>query len=96
MKQYLIYAWDAVDEQALDRRMTTRPAHLDGARALKANGNFLIGGAMLNETGQMAGSMMVVQFENEAGLQQWLDTEPYIQGKVWDNIRVIPFRVADV
>lgn len=96
MKQYLIYAWDGTDELALDRRMNIRPTHLEGAKALKEKGQFLIGGAMLNEAGQMAGSMMVVQFETEEQLQHWLDHEPYITGKVWENIQVIPFRVANV
>lgn len=96
MKQYLIYAWDGTDELALDRRMNIPPTHLEGDKALKEKGQFLIGGAMLNEAGQMAGSMMVVQFETEEQLQHWLDHEPYITGKVWENIQVIPFRVANV
>jgi uncharacterized protein YciI len=59
---------------------------------IKTRKNFIIGGAMLNDEGKMIGSMMVVQFETKEQLQQWLDTEPYIAGKVWQNIDIRPFK----
>lgn len=96
MQQYVIHAWDGTDEKALERRMAARPAHFDGAKKLKANGNFILGGAMLNKEGKMIGSTMVLQFESKEKLQEWLDTEPYIGEKVWEKIEVHPFRVADV
>ena len=96
MQQYIMYAWDGIDEQALERRMSIRPSHFKNARKLKDNGNFIFGGAMLNDKGKMIGSMMVVQFETKEQLQQWLDTEPYITGKVWEEMKLSPFKVADV
>ena len=96
MQQYIMYAWDGKDGKALERRMSVRPTHFENARKLKANGNFITGGAMLNEEGKMTGSMMVVQFETKEQLQQWLDTEPYITGKVWKKMDLRPFKIADV
>ncbi|MGN6294657.1 MAG: YciI family protein [Chitinophagaceae bacterium] len=96
MQQYLVTAMDGADAAAPDRRATVRPDHFVRARELKASGNFITGGAILNEQGQMIGSMMVVQFNTEQELQAWLNTEPYIMGKVWEKIEVRPFKVADV
>lgn len=96
MQQYLIHAWDGTDEKALERRMAARPAHLDGAKKLKADGNYVLGGAMLSEEGKMIGSTMIVRFDTEAQLRQWLDAEPYITSKVWQKVAVHPFRIADV
>jgi|APTNR8051073442_1049403.scaffolds.fasta_scaffold01507_2 hypothetical protein len=96
MPQYLIYAHDGKDEQALERRLAARAAHLDGIRRLKADGHFLLGGAILNNDGQMIGSTLVMDFPDEAGLQQWLDEEPYIREGVWAEIVVHPFRVAQI
>jgi uncharacterized protein len=96
MQQYLVYAWDGTDEQAMERRMNARPAHFDNSRKIKATGNFVIGGAIMNNEGKMIGSAMVVQFETKEQLQQWVDTEPYITGKVWEKIDIRPFRVAEV
>jgi uncharacterized protein len=96
MLQYVVIAEDGTDEQALSRRMEARPAHLEGARNLKANDQFLIGGAILDDQGTMRGSVMIVQFETEADLNEWLSREPYINGKVWQSIQVKRFKVADV
>lgn len=96
MQQYIMHAWDGTDKQALERRVSIRPAHFESARKLKANGNFIIGGAMLNDEGKMIGSTMVLQFETKEQLQHWLDTEPYITGRVWEKMDLRPFKVADV
>ena len=96
MKQYVIIARDGKDEKALDRRMETRPVHLAGARQLKTDNHFVLGGAMLNGAGQMEGSVMIVQFETEEQFQTWYNNEPYITAGVWKTIEVKPFRVAEV
>ena len=96
MNQYLITAYDGTDENAFERRMNVRPFHLEGAKKLKENGNFIIGGAMLNEEGKMIGSTMILQFESPAALQNWMDNEPYIQQKVWVKFEVKAFRVANI
>ncbi|GEO05898.1 hypothetical protein AAE02nite_35620 [Adhaeribacter aerolatus] len=96
LKQYFITAYDFTDPEALNRRMAARPAHLEGARKLKQSGNFIIGGAILSPEGKMIGSSLLMQFATEAELQQWLDAEPYITGKVWDKVEIKPFRVADI
>jgi len=96
MQQYIVYGWDGVDELALERRMKARPGHFVRAKQLKADGHFILGGAMLDEQGKMIGSTMVVQFANEEGLQDWLKTEPYVEGKVWEKVDIRAFRVAEV
>ena len=97
MLQYLVTAYDdATDPHSPGRRMEVRPHHLEGAARLRATNNFIIGGAILDESGRMTGSVMIVQFETEAALHEWLRNEPYITGKVWNTVEVKPFRVADV
>lgn len=94
--QYVIHAYDHTDANALDRRMAARPAHFDYARQLKANGQFVLGGALLDADGQMIGSMLLLDLESEAQLDTYLKTDPYIVQGVWDKIDVKPFRRADV
>ncbi len=96
MNQYLIIAQDGKDGEALNRRKQVRPLHLAGAKKLKENNNFVIGGAMLDDEGNMRGSIMIVQFETQDEFQKWYDNEPYITGGVWREIELKPFRVADV
>jgi uncharacterized protein YciI len=96
MNQYLITAYDYTDEGALQRRMNVRPHHLDSIRELKASGNYVVGGAMLNEKGNMIGSTMILQFENEEELETWKRTDPYITQKIWESFDIKPFKVAEV
>ena len=96
MQQYVIIAQDGRDEAAPERRKEIRPLHLEGARKLKANGNFVIGGATLNEQGGMTGSVMILQFETEEQFKEWYANEPYITQGVWKAIEIKHFRVADV
>lgn len=96
MNQYIVTGYDYTDDGALKRRMDVRPHHLDGARDLKEKGNFIIGGALLNEEGNMIGSVMILQFENEEELDAWKQSEPYITQKIWESVDVKPFKVADV
>jgi len=96
MNQYLVTAYDYTDDGALKRRMDVRPHHLDGAKALKANGNYVVGGAMLNEEGKMMGSIMILQFEDEEQLEAWKQSEIYITQKIWESVDIKPFRVANV
>ena len=92
--QYVIHAYDYPNN--LDRRMAVRPAHLNYVRELKANGQFVLGGALLNPDGQMIGSMLMLNLDSDEQLQTYLRTDPYIVEGVWEKIDVKPFRQADV
>jgi uncharacterized protein YciI len=94
MKQYLVTGYDHTDEGALKRRMDVRPHHLDGANELRANNNYVMGGAILDDEGKMIGSVMVVQFETEEELEAWKKREIYITAGIWETVDVKPFRVA--
>ncbi|MXV52166.1 hypothetical protein GS399_14405 [Pedobacter sp. HMF7647] len=96
MKQYLITAKDFTDENALERRLKARPLHFENARRLKLTGNFISGGAVLDEHDKMIGSMMVLQFDSESEVDKWKESEPYLTMKVWENIDIRPFKLADV
>lgn len=94
MDQYIVTAYDHTDSEAFERRMGVRPHHLDAAKVLKENGNYVIGGAILNEEGKMMGSVMILQFETEEELNAWKQGEPYITQKIWESVDVKPFKVA--
>jgi uncharacterized protein len=94
MIQFNIYALDYTDADALNRRMAVRPAHFEGMQKLKDNGNYIIGGALLNDDGKMIGSTLIVQFATEAEFYGYLKVEPYILGIVWGNVTIRKMRVA--
>ena len=46
--QFLVTAYDGKDDGALDRRMSVRKAHINGANELKEAGHLIAGGAILD------------------------------------------------
>ena len=92
--QFLLTAYDGKDDGALDRRMSVREAHINGANQLKEAGHLIAGGAILDEAEQMIGSTMFVEFDSKAELDQWLASDPYVTGNVWQDISVLPIRLA--
>jgi uncharacterized protein YciI len=92
--QWLIIARDGSDAAAPERRQAARPAHLENAARLQASGHLLVGGALTDDDGRMIGSAAVAQFATRAELDAWLRSDPYVTGGVWQDIEVIPYRVA--
>ncbi len=92
--QFLIIARDGTDPEAPARRQAVRQAHLAGASKLREKGHLLVGGALTDDDGNMIGSAAVCQFETRAELDQWLATDPYVTGNVWQDIQVLPYRVS--
>ncbi len=95
MPQFIVIGHDGTDEGALERRMAARDAHLKVCADSVASGNQLIGAAMMDDVGKMNGSVMVMNFDSREELDEWLKREPYVSGKVWDRIEVIPCKVPD-
>lgn len=92
--QFMITAYDGKDEDALNRRLSVRDAHIAGANELKKSGNLIAGGAILNDAEQMIGSTMFVEFDSRDALDQWLNNDPYVTGNVWQDISILPIRLA--
>ncbi len=96
MFQYLVSGYDASTEEALAHRMAVRPTHLEFIKICKERGEFIAGGAHLNEAGTMCGSTVILQFDSPEGIQIYEANEPYITQKVWERYTITPFRIANV
>lgn len=94
MPQFLVVAWDGTDPQAKARRMAARPAHMANVAPMAEAGQMLMGGAILDEAGDMIGSTTIVELPSREAVDQWLATDPYVTGKVWERIEVHPMRVT--
>lgn len=96
MPQFIIIAQDYKDSEALNRRLAARPVHLERMRVEKAKGVFIMGGAKLNEQGNMYGSMLIVDLPDKTSVQNWIAADPYITDNVWETVEITLFRIADV
>lgn len=92
--QFIIIAYDGTDEKAMERRLAVREAHLDLFKRMVEKGVFYYGMAILDEKEKMIGSIIVSEFSSREALEEeWLKTEPYVVGKVWEKIEIRPIKI---
>ena len=77
--QYMIRALDG--RNMLEKRLAVRVQHLENLQKIK--GKILCAGGLLDEEGKMKGSALVIDFESEDALKEYLKSEPYIIEQVW-------------
>ncbi|SCA57317.1 YciI family protein [Candidatus Terasakiella magnetica] len=94
--QFLVIAKDGKDEDAMERRLATRPAHFEHARLQKKKGILIMGGALLDEHDQMIGSSLFVEIESEDALMLWLAEDPYTKANVWQSFEYHPMKIANL
>ncbi len=92
--QFLIIAYDGKDSEALKRRLSARENHIKLSSLMRDRGELLYGVAILNEDRKMVGSVLIAEFPSRKELDTWLEREPYVTGKVWDKIEILPCQIG--
>ncbi|KAI0293493.1 hypothetical protein B0F90DRAFT_1642808 [Multifurca ochricompacta] len=100
---FAVYAPDYEDPESLDRRLSVREKHLQGADGLRESGTLKFGGALLapeftNESGRkkMVGTIMFLEAENIEEARKFVESDIYHTSGVWDKEKlvVLPFVTA--
>lgn len=84
MMQFVITAYDG--EGMLAKRMEVRPLHLEGMERLKDH--LVCAGGLLDDAGNLKGSVLVMEFQNREELDEYLTNEIYVKEHVWERITV--------
>ena len=92
--QFILIAYDGTDSDALERRLKVRQEHLTKIEKMKEKGEFIAGGAILDDNGKMTGSMIVYELPDRKTLDDRLRDEPYFTTGVWKQVEIKPFRMA--
>ena len=66
--------------------MEVRPRHLAGMQAVSEH--ILCAGGMLDDEGKMKGSVLIVDFPDQAALDAYIAAEPYAVEHVWEKIEI--------
>ncbi|MEM6748007.1 MAG: YciI family protein [Pseudomonadota bacterium] len=77
-----------------ERRAGARAAHLAMAKRLMQEGTLIQGGALLDEAGEMIGSMLIIKAESREALDAILAADPYVQQNVFQKIEITEYRPA--
>jgi uncharacterized protein YciI len=99
-KEYLVILPDHAN--SLHKRVAVRPKHLEKLTPYVQAGDVVFGGATLSahpkegEQPDMTGSAMLIKAESEEALREWLASDEYTKGGVWnlDEVKIYPFRCA--
>lgn len=86
--QFIVTGYDGTDAEAPSRRLAVRANHLKLVEESVSRGEQILGAAILDDEGNMRGSLMVMDFPSRAMLDAWLAREPYVTGNVWQKIEV--------
>lgn len=91
--QFIVTGYDGTDTGAEKRRLAVREEHLKLANSMREEGKLLFAAALLDDYEKMIGSVLIMNFNNKAELDKWLEIEPYVKGHVWENIEVKPCKI---
>ena len=90
--QYLVIAYD--NEGALEKRLEVRDVHVESAKKLMSEGKIVQAGALIEDE-KMVGSTLMIDFETEDEINEWLENEPYVQNGVWnmEEFQIVPVKL---
>jgi uncharacterized protein YciI len=84
-----VLAFDGTDAEAPARRRAVRGIHFEGIKPMVERGELRAAGAILDDAGNMIGSVVFVDFPNRAALDAWFDREPYAKNRAWKRIEAV-------
>ena len=87
-----LFALTCIDkDNGLTTRMGARQDHLAW---VASTGMLRLGGPFLDEQGDMAGSLMIIEAADLEAARQFSRDDPYTKAGLWASVDIRPFRVT--
>jgi uncharacterized protein YciI len=90
MANFVLICFDKPNALAL--RMATREAHFAYANATP--GVVRLGGPFLNDAGEMAGSLIIIEAADLAAARAWHEADPYKLAGLFERVEIQPWRAT--
>ena len=87
MPFYVLIGHDRPD--GLENRKEHRPAHFEHMAKLDAAGRLRYGGPLLNEQGEMTGSLIILKAETFEEASATYEQDPYVVHRVFEHYEVV-------
>ena len=94
--KFMVTAWDVPGEAGLNLRNALRAADTDTIAARYRQGMVLMGAGIYDEAGVVRGSVIIMDCESRAGIDSYLETEPFQTGGLWERVEVREIMVPDM
>ncbi len=89
MAYFIVHALDAPGKAEV--RAANRPAHRARLRSHDHPLIVRIGGPMLNDSGEMCGTALIIEADDKHIVSEFLDGDPYAKAGVYQQIDIHPF-----
>lgn len=87
-----LFALTCLDKpDSLQVRLGARQDHLAW---VGGTGMLKLGGPFLDEDGEMAGSLMIIEADDMAAAKAFNANDPYTKAGLWRSVDIRPFRVT--
>jgi uncharacterized protein len=90
MSLFALFCVDKPDSLAL--RLATREAHLAYAGGFRDQ--MKLGGPLLDEAGEMAGSLMILEAPDRAAAEAFSAGDPYTKAGLWARVDIKAFKAS--
>ena len=84
---YVLFCKDAPGK--LPVRLANRDAHLAYARE---SGIVVLGGPLMDDAGQMCGSLLVLDVDSRAEAEAFADKDPYAAAGLFESVEIRPWK----
>jgi uncharacterized protein YciI len=75
---------------SVDLRQAARPKHLEYLE--RVVGCVAYGGALLSDTGQQIGSILIIDVKDQLEAERFAATDPFVEAGLFSSTHVLPFR----
>ncbi len=89
MAYFVVHALDG--PESAEARAKNRPAHRDRLRDHDHPLTVRVGGPLLNDGGEMCGTLLIVEAESRSAVKRFVDGDPYVQAGVYGTLSIHPF-----
>ena len=89
MPYFAVYALDRPG--VLNQRTALRPSHRERLRAHDHPVAIKIGGPLLDDAGEMVGTLLVIEAADRQAVQHYLAGDPYVVADLFASVDVRPF-----
>jgi uncharacterized protein YciI len=91
---FVLIGDDGTDAAAPARRQVVRPRHLAHIRAWAEAGKLILSGPRMPDDATTTGSLQFFDVADAGEMDAYMAAEPFAMEGVWQQVRVLPFRVA--
>jgi uncharacterized protein YciI len=88
---FLLTAVDRDDDDARARRRAVLPAHRARLRSMIERREMVLGGSLVDNRGERAGSVAILNFPDRAAAEAWVANHPYNTEGVWSSFALHEF-----